>query len=162
MDLEIQCKFAPYYLKFKKCDHEMLDIGSFLCTLRGNRMKMSFEAMNKMLQIPLTVLNSQCELKENESIWTSKHGYYFSGNIPSPKDEVLLSFKEKFKSHSFTLETIYDFLLAISQSPDYIKSDFYMRNAEVTVRDDVRETRFSYFKESGLIFARILEQAFDL
>lgn len=155
MDLATQVKFAAVYSDFCNETHTPTDVSMIIQAIRENKRVISDEAKITLLQIPLFVLGNQVELKD-EDFWSKKNGDYFAGNW---KEEPLHS---KFISTDFDLTTIEKGLQLIMGDPKLLNSDLYLRNPEVTLRDDVRVKEYSSFKESGKIFARLMEKAFDL
>lgn len=95
------------------------------------------------------------ELEENVSTWSSKNAAYFSGNYAQ---EPLHS---SFKSGDFKLDIMVKCLNEIISDNGKLNSDFHLRNPEVTLRDEVKVKEGSNFKESGRIYARIMDKAFE-
>lgn len=108
-----------------------------------------------ILSIPLCVLESQVELIEDVADWSSKNTSYFAGNYAQ---EPLHS---TFSSGNFELDIMVKCLNEIISDNFKLNSDFHLRNPEVTLRDDVKVKENSNFKESGRIYARIMDKAFE-
>ena len=155
MDLQTQIHFASVYSKFQNEVHTPSDIGKLIEIVRYNKHSISDEAKKLILQIPLCVLETQVELK-NPTDWSTTNGDYFSGNYAQ---EPLHS---RFASNNFDLSIMVDCLNEILSDSTKLNSDFHLRNPEVTLRDDVIIKNYSNFKESGKLFARIMDKAFDL
>lgn len=154
MDLQTQIKFANIYSKFHNEEHTPTDIGELINILRANKHSISDEAKKLLLQIPLCVLENQVEIK-NISDWSEQNGHYFAGNY---KQEPLHS---RFESNNFDLDIMVECLNEIISDSSKLNSDFHLRNPEVTLHDNVVVKKYSNFKESGKLFARIMDKAFD-
>lgn len=154
MNLQTQIKFANIYSKFQNETHTPNDVGRLIEILRMNKHSISDNAKKLLLQIPLCVLENQVELI-SPTDWASKNSSYFSGNYAQ---EPLHS---RFSSKNFNLDIMVDCLNEIISDEAKLNSDFHLRNPEVTLRDDVCVKKYSNFKESGKIFARIMGKAFD-
>lgn len=155
MNLNTQIQFADFYSKFLNETHTMSDIGLLIQRIRENKHDISDDAAKILLQIPLCVLENQSEIK-NEVLWAKSNGSYFSGNYAQEP------FYSKFNSCTFDLNTIIECLMDIMSDDSKLKSDFHLRNPEVTLCHDASVKVYSSFKESGKIYARIMEEAFTL
>lgn len=155
MDLQTQVKFANIYSSLHNETHTLDDISKIIETLRHNSRNISDKAKIILLQIPLHVLINQVEITDIYA-WRKNNSNYFSGNW---KEEPLHS---KYKSGNFDLSTIVESLQTIMSDTKLLNSDFHLRNPEVTLRDDVTVKQYSNFKESGKIFARLMDKAFEL
>lgn len=154
MDIKVQNKFASIYSKCINEQQTVQDIGTLIVEIRNNAKSISDEAKKILLQIPLYVLENQVELKEDSSTWASKNGYYFAGNYAQ---EPIHS---RFSSEKFELDIMVDCLKEIMSNSNLLNSDFHLRNPEVTLTSDVTTKNGSKFKESGKLFASIMERAF--
>lgn len=154
MDLQTQIKFADIYSKFYNEKHTPSDIGKLIQMLRENKQHISDESKKVLLQIPLCVLENQVEI-ENVSDWAEKNSHYFAGNYAQ---EPLHS---RFESKNFDISIMVECLNEIIADTSKLNSDFHLRNPEVTLRDDVHIKDYSNFKESGKLFAHIMDKAFD-
>lgn len=155
MNLNIQIKFASIYSKCLSEQQTVQDIGDLVLIIRNNRTSISDNAKKILLQIPLCVLETQVNLKEDNSIWASKNGKFFAGNYT--KEPI----HSKFSSENFDLSIMVDCLNEIMSAPQLLNSDYNLRNPEATLRDHVTPNPYSNFYESGKLFARIMEKAFD-
>lgn len=155
MDLQTQVEFAGVYSKLQNETHTAEDISEIIEIIRINKGDISDEAKILLLQIPLCVLNKHVEI-EDESAWSEENGSYFAGNW---KEQPLHG---TFMSKSFDLSAIAESLQQIMSDTKLLNSDFHLRNAEVTLRDDVTIKPYSNFKESGNFFARQMDKAFNL
>lgn len=154
MDIQTQTLFAPYYTKFCTNDHKVSDIGLLLDTIRYSKFKISDDAIRLLLQIPYCVLKSQVDLKTDSTVWAKENGQYFSGNCQNTE------YAEIFASYDFNLDTMVAFFDFILSDITRIRNDFYLRNPEVTLRDDVVIKSCANFQESGRIYALTMEKAF--
>lgn len=154
MELQTQIKFSNIYSKFCNEEHTPTDVGKLIETIRYNKHSISDTATQLLLQIPLCVLKDQVEIK-NSTDWAKQNGEYFAGNYA---DEPLHS---RFNSKDFDLNIMVECLNEIISDPEKLHSDFHMRNPEVTLRDDAVIKEYSNFKESGRLFARMMDKAFD-
>lgn len=154
MNLQTQIKFAEIYSKLQHEEHTPADIGQLIYILRMNRKNISDDAKKLLLAIPLCVLENQVELTNSDD-WSSENGSYFAGNYAQ---EPLHS---RFESKKFDLDIMVDCLNEIISDESKLNSDFHLRNPEVTLCNDVKVKKYSNFKESGKIFARIMDKAFD-
>ncbi|MCM1186671.1 MAG: hypothetical protein NC251_01780 [Lachnoclostridium sp.] len=154
MELQTQIKFANIYSKFYNEEHTPADVGKLIEILRQNKQSISDESKKLLLQIPLCVLKNQVEVK-NVTDWASQNGHYFAGNYAQ---EPLHS---RFESNNFDLNIMVDCLNEIISDSTKLHSDFHLRNPEVTLQHDVSIKNYSNFKESGKLFAHIMEKAFN-
>ena len=157
MNLSEQVKFATVYSNFSHQEHAPCDAGKIIELIRENKNVISDEAKRKLLQIPLNMLETHVELKKGkEHIWTKENGYYFSENCSREP------YHSKFKSEEFDLATIADYLKEIIGNEEMLNSDFYLRNPEVILLEDVQVKKYGNFRECGLIYKMIIEEAFEL
>ena len=154
MELQTQIKFANIYSKFYNEEHTPADVGELINLLRENRYSISDESKRLLLQIPLCIFENQVEIK-NISDWAEQNGHYFAGNYAQ---EPLHS---RFESNSFDLSIMVDCLNEIIADSSKLNSDFHLRNPEVTLRDYVTVRKYTNFKESGKLFAHIMDKAFN-
>lgn len=154
MELQTQIKFAKIYSKFYNEEHTPTDVGELIETIRYNKRFISDDAKKLLLQIPLCVLEDQVEIK-NSATWAKQNGDYFAENY------VQEPIHSRFKSNNFDLDIMVECLNEIICDSSKLNSDFHLRNPEVTLRDDVTIKKLSNFKESGKLFARIMDKAFD-
>lgn len=154
MKLQTQIKFAEIYSKFQHEEHTLTDISELVRLVRVNRKDIPDDVKKILLSIPLCVLENQVELT-NPADWSSNNGSYFAGNYAQ---EPLHS---RFKSKKFDLNIMVECLNEIIADSSKLNSDFHLRNPEVTLRDYVKVKIYSNFKESGIIFAHIMDKAFD-
>lgn len=154
MELQTQIKFSNIYSKFYNEEHTPADVGKLIEVLRDNKRFISDNAAKLLLQIPLCILENQVELK-NSATWAKQNGDYFARNYAQ---EPLHS---RFDSKDFDLNIMVDCLNEIISDSSKLNSPFHLRNPEVTLRDDVIIKEYTNFKESGKLFARILDKAFD-
>ncbi|EXG87757.1 hypothetical protein K413DRAFT_4656 [Clostridium sp. ASBs410] len=117
MDLNTQVKFASIYSNFSNEAHTCSDIGTLIELIRFNKHTISNEAKRTLLQIPLVVLSTQVNLK-NETEWAVKNSDYFSGNCPNN------SYQSIFASKDFNLDTMVTFLKDIMSDDQKLNSDF--------------------------------------
>ena len=155
MELQTQIKFADIYSKFYNEEHTPADVGKLIEILRHNRQSISDDSKKLLLQIPLCVLEKQVEVK-NIVDWANQNGHYFAGNYAQ---EPLHSC---FESNSFDLNTMVDCLKEIISDSVKLNSDFHLRNPEVTLLYHVSIKNYSNFKESGKLFAHMMDKAFDV
>lgn len=154
MDLQTQIKFANIYSKFYNEEHTPADVGKLIETIRYNIRFISDNAAKLLLQIPLCVLENQVKIK-NIDDWANQNGSYFAGNYAQ---EPIHS---RFESKKFDLSIMVECLNDIITDTSKLHSDFHLRNPEVTLQHDVIIKEYSNFKESGKLFARIMDKAFD-
>lgn len=154
MDLKTQTQFAKIYSNLKSEQHTVQDISDIIKIINDNKHSISDDAKKILLQIPLCVLETQVDLK-NQDTWASKNGHYFAGNHAQ---EPIHS---RFASEDFDLDIMVDCLIQIMSDSYLLNCDFNLRNPQVTLRDNVIPKQYSNFKESGKLFARIMEKAFD-
>ncbi len=154
MELQTQIKFAQLYSKFYNEEHTPSDAGKLIEILRENKHFISDTSAQLLLQIPLCVLENQVELKDADN-WASANGSYFSGNYAQEPYHSI------FAKGDFNLEDVVNCLKEIISDSSKLNSNFHLRNPEVTLQHDVNVKEFSNFKESGKLFARIMDKAFD-
>ena len=154
MDLQTQTKFSEIYSKFNNEKNTPSDIGKLIEILRNNKQSISDESKKLLLQIPLCVLENQVEIK-NITEWAKKNGHYFAGNYAQEP------FHSRFESENFDLNIMVECLKEIISDSSKLNSDFHLRNLEVTLQWDVSLKDYSNFKESGKLFANIMDKALN-
>ena len=155
MNLSVQCAFAGVYAEFRENRYTMDTVSQLVELVRNYSRDMTNEAKRTMLQIPLCVLEKQSEVI-NEKDWASEMGSYFSGNAQYD------AYAECFSQGAFTLATMKEYLEYILADDVRLNSDFKLRNIEYTIRHNVAPVEYSNFENSGPIFSRMMEKAFDL
>lgn len=155
MNINTQIVFSNIYSKFCSETHSPADIGTLIELIRYHKQEISDDAKTTLLQIPLCALKNQLDVPDEYS-WAIKNGDYFAGNY---SDEPLHS---QFDSKKFDLSIMVDCLEAILADTKKLNSDFCLRNPEVTLTHDVVVKEYSNFKESGKIYALVMEKAFNL
>ena len=151
--LEVQIGFAEVLVKFKEKRATVSDLSKLIEVVRRYKKEIPDDVKLVILSIPALVLRENCELKSRAIEWASEEGDYFSGNCTE-----LESWKAKFMSKSFDLHDMSDFLEYILADSDRLNSDFYLRNPEVTLRDDVRLKYKENFENEQIIYAMVLER----
>lgn len=145
---------------FENGDFSLQTISDLIVTIRTHHDKLTSEQANLLLEIPLNVLENDVELKNSGSWQESKRGY-FLGNM-NTGDTDLKYLKERIASETFNLKDIFSLTKYVQDNFEElsISVDFLLRNAEVTIRDDVRLYSYSTFNKSGKAFAHYIERAF--
>lgn len=130
--LEVQVEFAEILVKLRGKQATVSDLSQLLYLVRLYKKEIPDDIKLIMLSIPNIVLRDNCELKSDAGKWASKYGEYFSGNCVN-----LVEWKNKFSSKCFDLKDMSDFMKYVLEDQERLNSDFYLRNPEVTLRDDV-------------------------
>lgn len=132
------------------------DMAAICEDIRMYRKYLTNKEKEELLQILIYVLDNMCKIKGSEKIWAKNNSEYFSGNMCG-RDELCDKYKLKFNSCCFKLEDISQLAKDIAQNEEYYNNDFYLRNVEVTLRDDVKITK-SLLKKEGYLLADKLEK----
>lgn len=97
---------------------------------------------------------------ENDT-WCEQNGDYFAGNMVPKDNDISRKFTRKysdiFRSKNFHLSIITAELRDIIDNYEALKSDFYLRNPEVVLRDDVRVKDYDLFVDKGTKIANNLK-----
>ena len=76
--------------------------------------------------------------------------------------EYIATLKERIKTESYGLEYICELTRHIQANFEKaLSKEFLLRNAEVTIRNDVTLYPYSTFNQSGKAFAHYIERAFS-
>lgn len=147
---------------FENGDFSLQTVSDLIVTIRTHHSKLTNEQANLLLEIPLNVLKNDVELKNSISWQESRRGY-FLGNMNTDDTDFVKNLKEKVASASFNLEDIFSLIKYVQDNFEELSTsvDFLLRNAEVTIRDDVRLYSSSTFNNSGKAFARCIDRAFS-
>lgn len=86
--------------------------------------------------------------KEADEIkWADKNRDYFSGNLVG-NDEFSLKYKKIF-SGAYKLSDFKDYIKDMTKNERYYNNDFYLRNIEVILRDDVAfDEQYNHYGET--------------
>lgn len=153
MKIDVLCEFAKIYSAFCNETHTLQDVSDIVYLVRMYKHDISDTEKITLLQIPLSVLKKYCEIKSLKD-WTSENGSYFAGNMVGGYEP----YYSKFLSCDFYLSDIISLLEDIMSDSTKLNNDFYLRNPEVTIRDDVKITNKEAFKACGKIYAKIIEK----
>lgn len=152
--LEVQVGFAEVLAKLKEKKATISDISRLIGLVRSYKKEIPDDVKLVILSIPSLVLREKCDLKDDVAIWANKNGEYFSGNCTGLDD-----WKEKFWSKNFDLHDMNDFMEFILADSSRLNSDFYLRNPEMTLSDDVCLKYEESFKNEQIVYAMVLERA---
>lgn len=152
--LEVQVEFAEILVKLREKQATVSDLSQLLYLVRLYKKEIPDDIKLIMLSILNIVLRDNCELKSDAGKWASKYGEYFSGNCVN-----LVEWKNKFSSKCFDLKDMSNFMKYVLEDQERLNSDFYLRNPEVTLRDDVCIKSGRKFQNEQIIYAMVLEKA---
>ena len=152
--LEVQVGFAEILAKLRGRQAKISDLSQLIELVKIHKKQIPDDIKIIILSIPNFVLENNCELKGSVGKWTSKNGEYFANNCIG-----LEEWKEKFNSKYFDLGDMSDFMNYVLEDSERLNSDFYLRNPEVTLRDDVCIKFEEKFQNEQIIYAMILEKA---
>ncbi|MEK5393987.1 hypothetical protein NSQ59_27185 [Margalitia sp. FSL K6-0131] len=159
-DLSMVRDFFIIKEAFENGDFSLQTISDLIVTIRTYRNKLTSEQAVLLLDIPLNVLENDVELKDN-GLWQKSNRDYFSGNMNVHDSDYIKELKERITLASFGLKDIYDLTKYVQGNFKVLSGvDFLLRNAEVTIRDDVKLKTYSTFNNSGKAFAFYIERAF--
>lgn len=85
------------------------------------------DEINAIIDIYTSGLKNS-QLKESEDKWIDSQSHYFAGN------SFVEKWKTKFKQKNFSFIDLVEYTESVRETKDY---NFGLRNAEVTLRDDV-------------------------
>ena len=135
--LEVQVEFAEILVKLRGKQATVSDLSQLLYLVRLYKKEIPDDIKLIMLSIPNIVLRDNCELKSDAGKWASN----------------------KFSSKCFDLKDMSDFMKYVLEDQERLNSDFYLRNPEVTLRDDVCIKSGRKFQNEQIIYAMVLEKA---
>ncbi len=154
LELKVQVKFAEILIKLKERKATAYDLSQLIRLVRDNKKEIPDDIKLVILSIPNIVLKDNCVLKNSVGEWTSKNGEYFANNCIG-----LEEWKEKFNSKYFDLGDMSDFMNYVLEDSERLNSDFYLRNPEVTLENDVYIKYEEEFQNEQVIYAMVLEKA---
>lgn len=154
LDISAQTEFEIIVKKLFEKAATVEDISDLVRLVRYNRNAIPDNVKLEILSIPCVVLKERCVLKESQTEWAKQNGRYFAGNCIMLED-----WKEKFESESFNLVDMGSFMEFILKDSVRLNSDFYLRNPEVTLRDDVQMLNEEWYKEEQVVYAKRLKKA---
>lgn len=152
--LEVQVEFAEILVKLRERQATISDLSQLLNLVRFHKKEIPDDVKLAILRIPQTLLKDNCKLKNSVGEWASKNGEYFASNCVN-----LEEWKEKFNGKCFDLNDMSNFMNYVLEDPERLNSDFYLRNPEVTLRDDVCVRHEKKFQNEQIIYAMVLEKA---
>ncbi len=152
--LKVQVEFAEVLGKLRERQATVSDLSQLLSLVKLHKREIPDDVKLVILSIPNIVLRDNCELKNSVGEWVSKNGGYFAGNCAE-----LEEWSEKFNSKCFDLNDMSNFMEYVLEDPGRLNSDFYLRNPEVTLRDDVCIKSERKFQNEQIIYAMVLEKA---
>lgn len=91
------------------------------------------ETLRNLVNLYVLILKNS-RLKMDEKVWATENSCYFAGNVNLPEDDC---YRQLFKSKKYTLSDLINFTEYISDNLSETRISYYLRNAEVTIRDDV-------------------------
>lgn len=162
-----QAAFVDIYRKCLDNNQTLTDISDIVSLVRYNISELSEKTSVALLKIPQTVLRTEVVLKEVQKVWAQRNSDYFSGNMVNIIDEnfdrvFVERYRKIFNQGDFALCDIYEFISIIVENFNLLSNDFFLRIPEVVLRDDVTIKPNSRFKQSGVLYAVEIEQAFSL
>lgn len=154
-------KFKDILLElYKKCENgeqTPYDFGQLICSIRTFKNCISTSEATSLLNVAYDILLNHVKLKAKTNKWSSQNSNYFAGNMVPYESEITQKFTRKysdiFKSANFDLTAIILELRDIIDNYDELKNDFYLRNPEVTLRDDVEVINKKEFSAKGKEYA---------
>lgn len=173
MDEELKKLFTKDIDKLKQNNIVSRDFSEICSNLRLYRKKLLNEDKEKLLEA-VDFMFGKCYIdikpeynslfdrlfnvikrnKESEEIkWADRNRDYFSGNLVGD-DEFSLKYKKIF-SGAYKLSDLRDYLKDMVKNERYYNNDFYLRNVEVILRDDV--TFDKTYNHYGEILAKKIE-----
>ena len=152
--LKVQVEFDEVLGKLRERQATVSDLSQLLSLVKLHKREIPDDVKLVILSIPNIVLRDNCELKNSVGEWVSKNGEYFAGNCAE-----LEEWSEKFNSNCFDLNDMSNFMEYVLEDPGRLNSDFYLRNPEVTLRDDVCIKSERKFQNEQIIYAMVLEKA---
>lgn len=79
---------------FLSGNYTLRTLSELLVAIRGNRYELTSEQINKLMEIPISVLANDVELRNKQDF--KEFGHYFSGNITVRSDKYLSTLSGKF------------------------------------------------------------------
>lgn len=147
---------------FESGDFNLQIASNLIVKIREHRKDLTSEQVALLLEIPLNVLENDVELI-NPGSWQESNKKYFIGNMDVNNSDYIKALKEKISNATFELEDIHELTKYVQDNFEELSLgvDFLLRNAEVTIRDDVKLNPYSTFNQSGKAFAHYIERAFS-
>lgn len=158
-------KLKEYLLLLKeKCEQgnqTPSDFSKLINLIRDLKYDIDDAETTSLLDIVYHVLLEDVELIIENDTWCEQNGDYFAGNMVPKDNDISRKFTRKysdiFRSKNFHLSIITAELRDIIDNYDALKSDFYLRNPEVVLRDDVRVKDYDLFVDKGTKIANNLK-----
>ena len=158
-------KLKEYLLLLKeKCEQgnqTPSDFSKLINLIRDLKYDIDDAETTSLLDIVYHVLLEDVELIIENDTWCEQNGDYFAGNMVPKDNDISRKFTRKysdiFRSKNFNLSIITAELRDIIDNYEALKSDFYLRNPEVVLRDDVRVKDYDLFVDKGTKIANNLK-----
>lgn len=158
-------KLKEYLLLLKeKCEQgnqTPSDFSKLINLIRDLKYDIDDAETTSLLDIVYHVLLEDVELIIENDTWCEQNGDYFAGNMVPKDNDISRKFTRKysdiFRSKTFHLSIITAELRDIIDNYEALKSDFYLRNPEVVLRDDVRVKDYDLFVDKGTKIANNLK-----
>lgn len=163
-NIQMERDFYAFQREFENGEFSLQTVSTLIVAIREYETALTSEQVAFLLEIPLSVLSRDVELK-NPGEWQRENRRYFAGNMKdATKSDHIDSIRRKFLSSYFTLEDIYNLTKYVqSNFKELVGSvDYLLRNTEVTIGEDVVIRTGSDFYENGDVFARYIKRAFPL
>ncbi len=161
-DMTMERDFNVFKEDFLNGDFDLNTIVELIIKVRHYRNKLTSEQAAILLEIPLNVLENDVELKNNGD-WQRRNSDHFSGNMGANIDYIK-ELRDKIMSNNYELNDIYDLTKYVQENFASLSGsvEYLLRNAEVTIRNDVNLYSYSNFNKSGKVFAKYIEKALNI
>ncbi|BDH62324.1 hypothetical protein MTP04_24540 [Lysinibacillus sp. PLM2] len=160
--LAVKRQFNKTYTKFLNNEAKMKDVSKLILLVRENKNTLSESQIKDILEIPQSVLEENVVLKKHkkdESLYFANNGF-INSQIPQ-----VAEIGERFLKGDYDNFIFVEILEFCRNNISDVKPniEYWLRNPEVALRDDVIEVRWqTEFEQDQSLFASILKRVLEL
>lgn len=162
ISLDVKRRFNEFYIKFSNNEASIHDISKLITVVRENIYLLSDSQIKDILEIPQSVLTEDVVLKKYNSAESS---YFANNKFNQNQIKEIADIGQHFLSGNYD-ENIFVEIIEFCRnniSDARYGMDFYLRNPEAALRDDVIELKYqTRFEQDQNLFATILKKSLDL
>lgn len=153
MKFDTKRLFYDIAQKFKDNEYSISTVSEIITTLRENKDEITDLEAEKLLEIPINILKNDVDIQDEKN-WANDNASYFGSNVTWVDSNFQEKWKNKFYSKNFQLSDVIELTEIVKNNFKKYRdaSEFLLRNAEVTLRDDVVLKSHSSFKRHGDFF----------
>ena len=153
MELETRRLFFNIAQKFQQNNYTISTVSKIIVILRKNKGQITDLEAKRLLEIPINILKNDVEVINKEK-WINENSSYFAGNVTCVGNAFQQKWGKKFYNGDFDLSDIIELTEIVKNNFGNYRgaSEYLLRNAEATLRDDVILKSYSTFLKDGIFF----------